>query len=528
MPFSSPVGKDKIRDYLIALPPHIRNKPVLDIGAGSGTYSELFRGPLLPGRWTAVEIFGRYVADYSLGTKYDEVWVADARMFPLEADQYGVIFVGDVLEHMTHDDAAVLLAALRKAGHVVIVSIPLGEWPQGEWGGNAHEIHVSTWDTGDVLKHFGSPSKMYTDGGIGVCIYSKHIRPKIAVYAIAKNEQSFVDRFCESAADADYIVVADTGSTDSTVDCLRDHTDMVYEISVQPWRFDTARNASLALVPADADICICLDLDEVLEPGWREAIESVWVPGTTRMRYKFDWSEGVVFYSDKIHSRVGYAWKHPCHELLYPEHRITEQWAVSHELLITHHPDKNKSRGSYMELLEVGAKEDPGCPRNALYHARELVFHSRLSEAVPSLLRYLALPLATWTTERAYAMRLLGKAYSMLNNAPEAEKWLLRACAEDPHQREPWCALADHYHALHMWGDCFAAAHRALTVTNRELLYTTDPTCWGAHPYDLAALSAYNTENYGAALKYGELACELAPEDERLQANLTFYRRKVS
>ncbi len=40
---------------------------------------------------------------------------------------------------------------------------------------------------------------------------------KIAVYAISKNESQFVQRFCESASDADLILIADTGSTDGTV-----------------------------------------------------------------------------------------------------------------------------------------------------------------------------------------------------------------------------------------------------------------------------------------------------------------------
>ena len=39
---------------------------------------------------------------------------------------------------------------------------------------------------------------------------------KIAVYAISKNEEQFVKRFCESAKDADLILIADTGSTDNT------------------------------------------------------------------------------------------------------------------------------------------------------------------------------------------------------------------------------------------------------------------------------------------------------------------------
>ena len=41
---------------------------------------------------------------------------------------------------------------------------------------------------------------------------------KIAVYAISKNEEQFVKTFCESSKLADYIMIADTGSTDGTVE----------------------------------------------------------------------------------------------------------------------------------------------------------------------------------------------------------------------------------------------------------------------------------------------------------------------
>lgn len=37
---------------------------------------------------------------------------------------------------------------------------------------------------------------------------------KICVYAIAKNEEQFVDRWVDSMSEADVIVVLDTGSTD--------------------------------------------------------------------------------------------------------------------------------------------------------------------------------------------------------------------------------------------------------------------------------------------------------------------------
>lgn len=72
---------------------------------------------------------------------------------------------------------------------------------------------------------------------------------KIAVYAISKNEEKFVKRFCESAKDADLILIADTGSTDDTVALARNCGAVVHDICITPWRFDDARNAALALVP---------------------------------------------------------------------------------------------------------------------------------------------------------------------------------------------------------------------------------------------------------------------------------------
>lgn len=44
---------------------------------------------------------------------------------------------------------------------------------------------------------------------------------KICVYAIAKNEEQFVDRWMDSMREADWVCVLDTGSTDRTVESWR-------------------------------------------------------------------------------------------------------------------------------------------------------------------------------------------------------------------------------------------------------------------------------------------------------------------
>ena len=113
---------------------------------------------------------------------------------------------------------------------------------------------------------------------------------KIVVYAIAKNENSFVDRWMDSMSEADQVVVLDTGSDDGTAERLRARGAQVTVERIVPWRFDRARNRSLELVPEDADVCVCTDLDEVFHPGWRSALEGVWTPETRQASYRYTWS----------------------------------------------------------------------------------------------------------------------------------------------------------------------------------------------------------------------------------------------
>jgi glycosyltransferase involved in cell wall biosynthesis len=349
---------------------------------------------------------------------------------------------------------------------------------------------------------------------------------KICISAISKNEEKFAERFCIAASEADLISVADTGSTDRTVEILKQYGAKVASISVKPWRFDDARNAALALLPDDMDVVISLDLDEVLQPGWRQEIERIWVAGTTRMRYGFDWGCGIVFKYEKIFARHGYRFHHPCHEYPVPD-RLEEVWANTEMLLVVHKPDSTKSRGQYLDLLRVSIEEDPQCPRNAFYYARELSFNRQWQTAINQAKRYLDLPRATWINERCYAMRVMGRCYQELGDYDSSLYWLRRACAEAPGTREPWCELALACYRTSRWTESYGAAITCLSITERELVYTVDPEVWGSQPHDLASVAAWNLGLYDAAHEQAKKAVALSPYDLRLRANLEFTSEKV-
>jgi glycosyltransferase involved in cell wall biosynthesis len=350
---------------------------------------------------------------------------------------------------------------------------------------------------------------------------------KIAVYAIAKNEAQFVRRFAASAKDADLIVVADTGSTDTTVAELLESGAIVKHILIAPWRFDDARNTVLALLPDDVDVCVSLDMDEELQPGWRAEIERVWTPQTTRLRYGFDWGCGIVFKYEKIHARFGYRWRNPCHEFPVPD-RIEEVWADTDMLMVIHKPDAEKSRGQYLDLLRASIEEDPFDPRNAFYYARELSFYSQWDEAIKQCKRYLDLPRATWINERCYAMRIIGRALREIGDHAQALTWFRRACSEAPETREPWCELAKQCYLTSRWAESLGAALTCLSITNKELLYTVDPSVWGYEPHDWASIAAWNLELFQLSYDHAKKAVELSPDNLRLRQNLEYAQQKVA
>lgn len=336
---------------------------------------------------------------------------------------------------------------------------------------------------------------------------------KIAVYTITKNEEQFIERWAESCKEADYRLIVDTGSTDNTLRVAELAGCHTAQISITPWRFDDARNAALALVPQDIDMCISLDADEMLMPGWREALESL-PENVTRPRYKYVWSwnpdgtEGITFYRDHIHKRHGYRWKHPVHEIVIP---VGEEVQAYCSLEVHHHPDSTKSRGQYLPLLELAVKELPDDDRNQFYLGREFMYYGMNEKAIPHLLKHL--DLSTWDAERATSMRYLAKVTG------NKEHWILRACAEAPNRREPWVDLANFYYEVQNWPGSLGASLRALAIREKPLEYLCEPEAWGQLPHDLAGISSWNLGMKERGFLHTIDALKIASWDGRIRDN---------
>lgn len=347
---------------------------------------------------------------------------------------------------------------------------------------------------------------------------------RIAVYAIALNEQAFVERFMACCRDADLVLVADTGSTDSTVQRLRTLGAEVRHIRIRPWRFDQARNAALNLLPQDVDVCVSLDLDQTLAPGWRPLVEAAWAKGATQLYYTHVFAQPgasgpVIFQDNRIHARTGFVWAYPCHECLIPQWNVRHQAETDLRLKVLHAPDLTKSRASYLPLLELGVRERPNDARAAHYLGREYYYLKRYTEAAREFERYIALSPDDGGYELNGTRRLLAHCHEELGDRDGALAEFQAAVAAGPQMRGAWLSLAWAYHRRADWERCLAAAERAISLRDEEAHYGDDSSP-GVVAEDLACLASWSLGHPLTAWDYARDALKKSPDSPRLQANL--------
>jgi glycosyltransferase involved in cell wall biosynthesis len=335
-------------------------------------------------------------------------------------------------------------------------------------------------------------------------------RPRIAVYAIARNEENHVERWAASTDEADLVVLVDTGSTDETIRRARKVGVDVHTVSVEPFRYDAARNQALALLPRDIDLCVALDIDEVLVSGWRPHLEEAWRQGASRVRCSYEWPWSDVHppqrftTTERIHARHGYRWRFPVHEELVP---LGPEVQVASGAGIRHLRDSIGTRPHYLPLLRLRAAEHPDDGRTAYLLGSEARLNGLRDEAIFHERRALELRLAP--NERLHATLTL----SYLE--PESrEDWLLDACADFPERREPWCELGQLHLERGEWRACRAAAHAALRIMDPADDYLSNVLAWGPWPERLAALASMELGDLEWAVHHARRARDAAPMDD--------------
>lgn len=311
---------------------------------------------------------------------------------------------------------------------------------------------------------------------------------RVAVYMICKDEINFIERAIRSVANADEIVVCDTGSKDGTYEKLLFLTETlpnlkVSQIYISPWRFDDARNTALSLVSKNINVCISLDSDEFMDQQSISYLQNTNpFQNNTHVNHSFqtywNWNKPndnpviTKHFHERIHSRFGFRWIHPVHEILVSQSDVNTLWMTN--VLITQYPDTSKDRNSYYRLLEQAVLEDPGDWKLWSFLANEYISHGDNLEAERALYK----SYSCQGSDKVFLLWMRASLAFKLGDSMKAEMLFNEAISKAPKLREAWLKKADFYRNLNDKEQEKSSLKNALKCVDETQGYHRDENAW--------------------------------------------------
>lgn len=349
---------------------------------------------------------------------------------------------------------------------------------------------------------------------------------KICVYAICKNEENHIARWYESMKEADDIYVLDTGSTDNSVNLLKKLGVNVKSKKYDVFKFDEARNDSLEMVPLDADICVCTDIDEVFSKGWRNELEKIWDASISRVKYNLNFSFDnfgnpiMTYYISKIHNRTDYKWIYSIHEVLKYIGKKEENVVISETIQINHFPDRRKDRSFYLSLLENEALNNSSDDRILHYLGREYMYIGEWNKSIDTLIKHIYLETSYWDEEKSCSMRFISRCYKELKRYDEAIMWLNKSILLTPNIREPYVEMGILCYELNRYDEAITYLLKALEIKEKTKGHINEEFAWNETIYDILSLCYYYIGDTDKSIINVIKALEINPNNERIKNNL--------
>ena len=319
---------------------------------------------------------------------------------------------------------------------------------------------------------------------------------KVTVYGICKNEIKFIDRWLKSFKEADYVCVLDTGSTDGTWEYLKNIKKkqknlIIEQKEITPWRFDTARNESMKLIPKDTTLMFMADIDEIIkDKGWSDKVRNSWDPLFDRGTYKYHRDVGAngeilrTIPEYRIHSKAWYKWVNIVHEALIDrtgKKTFYLDTCNPIDIEVWHLPEKNK-KTNYMELCEKDLEENPDDHIMRLQLAIEYEIREKYDKAIEHFTILINKPNTLRDFELARCYAGIGRISALNKNNLKALNYYREGRLLYPTCADNYLGAAEIYYNTNNFKQAIELCEEALKLcTNAE---------WCSY-YDINAFYAY-------------------------------------
>lgn len=343
----------------------------------------------------------------------------------------------------------------------------------------------------------------------------------ISVCMIVRNEEDILQRAIESTYGlADEIVVLDTGSEDGTVELAR---SLGAKVLTGGDRMHKGESRNKSLDEASGDWVVILDADEcIVDPiGLRAFLEMTDAQGVYVLVSNINANEEVTLTWSRMLAwrRDAFRYKYRAHEVPLP----VDGWGktVWTKFLWEHRPPAERQMWKpqyFMDRLTLDVQENPDDSRPKYYLGRQHYYAGRWSEAIELFQKYLLSP----AHDEAEVSGLMARCYARLGDGKKQIEMLYRACAAHPGRRAWWGELATIYHARgndRLAVGLLKCALEIMPDTNRYV----NPLWHGFHIHDLLARCLWKLGAVEEGLIHARKAVELAPTNERILKNLSYF-----
>ena len=349
----------------------------------------------------------------------------------------------------------------------------------------------------------------------------------ISVCMIVKNEEKVLSRCLDGIKNAvDEIIIADTGSTDSTKDIAYRYTDKVYDFE---WtdNFSEARNFSFS--KATKDFILWLDADDVItsENNTKliELKNNLDNTDTVMMKYNtaFDEDSNATFsyFRERLVRRATpHKWKGRVHEAIeYTGRTIYSDIEINHHSVKTEYSTRNldiyEKQRSDGELVQ---------PRDIFYYARELYYHKKYNKAISILHEFLENENA-WIENKIEACKILSACYRETDNIDKAIEILFISFAYDTPRAEICCAAGNLLMQIGKYKKAIYWFELALTLNiNEHNGGFTDIDSYGYTPSIQLCVCYDKLKNYTKAEEYNIKAGLYRPHSAAYLQNLEYFK----
>ena len=264
---------------------------------------------------------------------------------------------------------------------------------------------------------------------------------QLAVALMVKNEERVIERCLSSVKDiADLIIVSDTGSTDKTIEIIKNFcikNKIKFEIYRNEWNnFGANRTELLKIAKNKSDYLLLLDADMVVELNNFKK-ENLFADGY-HVRYCGD-----LDYSQILLIKNTFDWTYVGVTHEYINSVEAKKYAEVSSLKIKHlHDGQNRSNKFLrdIELLEQGIKDEPNNARYYFYLANSYRDIGDYKKAIEIYQKRISL--GGWSEEQYCSIYQTAKCFEVLGNINEAKIYYLKAWEFRPTRAEPLYYLA--------------------------------------------------------------------------------------